>query len=147
MNIAKQALSQLLPHSGEMCLLHEVAEWDEERILCLATSHVDPANPLCFEGQLPALCAVEYAAQAMAVHGGLIAQEQRVKPKIGFLGSVRDVCLRVERLDDLPVPLEIRAVKQLADEHHCLYEFQISAGGRELVSGRAAVFLRSEEAA
>jgi predicted hotdog family 3-hydroxylacyl-ACP dehydratase len=147
MKIAKQELSQLLPHGGEMCLLHEVAEWDDQRILCLAINHVDPANPLRFAGQLPALCAVEYAAQAMAVHGGLIAQAHRGKPKIGFLGSVRDVCLRVDRLDDLPVPLEIRAVKQLADENHCLYEFQISAAGRELIYGRAAVFLRGEEAA
>lgn len=145
MKISKEELCRLVPHGGDMCLLHEVAEWDENQIVCLAINHIDPANPLRYAGHLPALCAIEYAAQAMAVHGGLIGRSKKGKPKAGFLGSVRDVKLFAERLDDISAPLEIRAVKQLADENHSLYELRVSASGRELMSGRAAVFLQSGE--
>ncbi|BCB26618.1 phosphotransferase [Sulfurimicrobium lacus] len=146
MNIAKEQLCQLLPHTDAMCLLHEVTAWDAERIACRAINHNDPANPLRHNGQLPAHCAIEYAAQAMAVHGGLAAQSG-AKPRIGFIGSVRDVRLFAERLDDIPEALEIEAVKQLADANHSLYELRVCAAGRELMTGRAAVFLQKGDAA
>ncbi len=145
MNITKDEICQMVPHSGAMCLLHEVAEWDEDQILCLATSHHDPANPLRHEGRLPALCAIEYAAQAMAVHGGLTARKHQGKPRVGFLGSVRDVKLFADYLDDIAAPLEVRAIRQMADASHSLYELRVSAAGRELMTGRAAVFLQSED--
>lgn len=144
MKLSKTELCQLVPHADAMCLLHEVTAWDAERIACRAINHNDPANPLRHNGQLPAHCAIEYAAQAMAVHGGLVAQSDS-KPRIGFIGSVRDVRLQVQRLDNIPEPLEIEAVKQLADENHSLYELRVSAAGRELMSGRAAVFLQKGE--
>lgn len=146
MKIAKAELCQRVPHTDAMCLLHEVTEWDANRIACLAVNHNDPANPLRHNGHLPAHCAIEYAAQAMAVHGGLAAQDKG-KPRIGFLGSVRDVKLFVEYLDGISAPLEIEAVKQLADENHSLYELRVCADGRELMTGRAAVFLQKGEAA
>ncbi len=144
MKISKAQLCQLVPHTDAMCLLHEVTAWDAERIACIAINHTDPANPLRHNGQLPAHCAIEYAAQAMAAHGGLAAQNGG-KPRIGFIGSVRDVRLQVQRLDDIPEPLEIEAVKQLADENHSLYELRVCAAGRELMTGRAAVFLQKED--
>jgi predicted hotdog family 3-hydroxylacyl-ACP dehydratase len=144
MKIAKEQLCQLLPHTDAMCLLHEVTAWDAERIACIAVSHNDPANPLRHNGRLPAHCAIEYAAQAMAVHGGLAAQSGS-KPRVGFIGSVRDVKLYAQRLDDITEPLEIEAVKQLADANHSLYELRVCAAGRELMTGRAAVFLQTGE--
>ena len=146
MKIPKAQLRQMIPNTDAMCLLHEVTAWDAERIACLAINHNDPANPLRHNGQLPAHCAIEYAAQAMAVHGGLAAQSGS-KPRIGFIGSVRDVKLFAERLDDIPEPLEIEAIKQLADENHSLYDLRVSAAGRELMTGRAAVFLQKGDLA
>ena len=147
MTINKDELCQLVPHSGAMCLLHEVVEWDEEQILCLAINHQDLTNPLRHEGRLPALCAIEYAAQAMAVHGGLTARKSRGKPRAGFLGSVRDLKLFADYLEDIAAPLEVRAIKQMADANHSLYELRVSAAGRELMTGRAAVFLQNGDEA
>lgn len=147
MKIAKDELCQLVPHGGAMCLLDEVVEWDEEQILCLAINHRDPANPLRHAGRLPALCAIEYAAQAMAVHGGLTARKNQGKPRAGFLGSVRDLKLSADYLEDIVEPLEVRAIKQLADANHSLYELRVSAAGRELMTGRAAVFLQTGDEA
>lgn len=146
MNISKTELCQLLPHTDTMCLLHEVTAWDADHIACFAINHSDPANPLRHNGRLPAHCAIEYAAQAMAVHGGLAARIGG-KPRIGFIGSVRDVKLHVQRLDDILAPLEIVAIKQLADANHSLYELRVCAAGRELMTGRAAVFLQRENQA
>ncbi|MDO8891812.1 MAG: hotdog family protein [Sulfurimicrobium sp.] len=147
MKITKDELCQMVPHSGAMCLLEEVGEWDDDQILCLATSHQDPANPLHHEGRLPALCAIEYAAQAMAVHGGLTARKNQAKPRAGFLGSVRDVKLFTDYLDDIAAPLEVRATRQMADANHSLYELRVSVAGRELMTGRAAVFLQTGDEA
>ena len=144
MSIDKVALCALIPHADAMCLLHQVTEWDQDRIACIAVNHNDPDNPLRHGGCLPAHCAIEYAAQAMAVHNGLAAKDG-AKPRVGFIGSVRDVKLFVERLDGIADALEIEAVKQLADANHSLYELRVSAAGCVLMTGRAAVFLQKEE--
>ncbi len=146
MKITKAELCQRVPHADAMCLLHEVTAWDADRIACLAINHNDPDNPLRHNGHLPAHCAIEYAAQAMALHGSLSAQDKN-KPRIGFIGSVRDVKLFAEHLDGIPAPLEIEASKQLADENHSLYELRVCAAGRELMTGRAAVFLQKGDSA
>jgi predicted hotdog family 3-hydroxylacyl-ACP dehydratase len=144
MSLSRDELCRCVPHAGSMCLLNEVTRWDEGRIFARAINHNDIDNPLRHGDHLPALCAIEYAAQAMAIHGALMAKEGAA-PRIGFIGSVRDVRLNVEHLDGITAPLEIEAVKQLADENHSLYELRVSAAGIELMSGRAAVFLQSGE--
>lgn len=144
MSLSREELCRCVPHAGSMCLLDEVTRWDEERIFARAINHNDLDNPLRHGDHLPALCAIEYAAQAMAIHGALMANEGAA-PRIGFIGSVRDVRLHVDHLDGIAAPLEIEAIKQLADENHSLYELRVTADGKELMSGRAAVFLQSGE--
>ena len=61
----------MIPHTGAMCLLDGVLQWDTSTIQCVSRSHRDAHNPLRIDGRLPTLCGIEYAAQAMAVHGGL----------------------------------------------------------------------------
>ncbi|MGE5128593.1 MAG: hypothetical protein ACM3IK_03120 [Sphingomonadaceae bacterium] len=131
----------LIPHRGTMSLLAEVVRFDEETITCRAVSHRDPAHPLREQGVLPALCAIEYAAQAMAVHGALT--EARA-PRAGVLAAVRDVALNVERLDDIADDLLLTARRLIGGHRQILYEFVVHAGGRELVHGRAAVVLAPE---
>jgi predicted hotdog family 3-hydroxylacyl-ACP dehydratase len=55
-----------------MCLLDDVLSWDASRIRCRSASHRTPDNPLRAHGRLGAACGIEYAAQAMAVHGALV---------------------------------------------------------------------------
>lgn len=144
MSLSREELCRCVPHAGSMCLLNEVTSWDDERIFARAINHNDADNPLRHGGHLPALCAIEYAAQAMAIHGALMAKND-TPPRVGFIGSVRDVRLHVDHLDGINAPLEIEAIKQLADENHSLYELRVSAAGKELMTGRAAVFLQSGE--
>ena len=134
-----------IPHSGAMCLLDEVTAWDDGRICCTATSHRNPDNPLRSNGRLAAVCGIEYAAQAMAVHGALIAQTQE-RPRAGFLASVRGVEAPVERLDAFDGPLSVEAERVGGDGNNVLYRFTLRCGERVLLTGRAAVMLDASAA-
>lgn len=129
-----------IPHQGSMCLLDAVKEWSDSAITCRAISHADPANPLRAEGRLGAANGIEYAAQAMAIHGALIAGDD-ASPRQGYLTSVRSVSLHVARLDDLPGELDVQAERLSGDNNNILYQFSLSHAGRCLLEGRAAVVL------
>jgi predicted hotdog family 3-hydroxylacyl-ACP dehydratase len=60
-----------IPHQGRMCLLDEVIDWDRRQIRCRSATHRAPDNPLRSHGRLGSACGIEYAAQAMALHGAL----------------------------------------------------------------------------
>jgi predicted hotdog family 3-hydroxylacyl-ACP dehydratase len=132
-----------LPHQGSMCLLDAVTEWDAQRIRCTASSHRHADNPLRAHDRLGAACGIEYAAQAMAAHGALLAGADSA-PRAGYLASVRGVELHVARLDDIAADLEVKAERLSGDGNTILYGFRVSAAGRELLSGRAAVILDAE---
>ena len=123
-----------------MCLLAAVVDWSETAISCSAVSHSDPANPLRADGRLGAANGIEYAAQAMAVHGALLAAADE-PPRQGYLASVRGVQLHVARLDDLPGELSITAERLSGDGNHILSRFAVSHAGHCLLEGRAAVIL------
>ncbi|CAN0623520.1 conserved protein of unknown function [Burkholderia multivorans] len=129
-----------IPHSGSMCLLDEVIAWDDTRICCTATSHRDPHNPLRAHGRLAAVCGIEYAAQAMAVHGAVLAAAHE-RPRAGFLASVRGVDAQVGRLDTIGSPLTIEANRIGGDGNTVLYAFSLRCDARVLLTGRATVML------
>ncbi len=128
-----------IPHRGRMCLLDEVIAWDLTRIRCRASSHLLPDNPLRAHGRLGAACGVEYAGQAMAVHGAIVAALTGTEARVGYLTSVRNLVLNVSRLDDLHETLLVSAHRLAGDEGSALYEFELTSGGRALLSGRAGV--------
>ncbi len=138
--IGRTEIAALIPHAGAMCLLDEVVSWDAAHILCRSASHRRNDHPLARDGQLPAVCGVEYAAQAMAVHGALSGPDG-TEPTGGYLASLRDVACQVERLDSLRGDLEIEAEQLLGEAGRVIYRFAIRCDGRKLLSGRAAVVL------
>ncbi|HEU4623044.1 MAG TPA: hotdog family protein [Burkholderiaceae bacterium] len=140
----RDAIAALIPHAGTMCLLDRVHTWDAERIECHAISHRDGANPLREAGRLGAASGIEYAAQAMAVHGGLLAQANGGAPTMGFLASVRDVRAYAARLDDLAGDLIVEAKRLGGEASRVLYEFSVRTHERVVLEGRAAVVLDAE---
>ena len=141
-------IAQLIPHQASMCLLDGVSAWDDQQIFCDATSHRSVSNPLRAYGRLGASCGIEYAAQAMAVHGALLAQAHGPRhaagaPKSGYLVSVRGVTLHVHRLDDLSAALAIHAERVTGDAGAIVYEFTVHEDSKLLLSGRAAVILEA----
>ena len=133
-----------IPHQGSMCLLDNVEAWDQETISCRASSHRNIDNPLRAHGQLGIACGIEYAAQAMAVHGALLAPVESSRPRVGYLVSVRGVTIAVTRLDDIHADLLITANCIMSSENNILYQFSVSAEGKILLEGRAAVVLNAD---
>jgi len=132
-----------VPHSGRMCLLSRLVSWTPERIECRATSHRDGGNPLRLNGLLPGVAAIEYASQAMALHGTLSASPGS-EPVPGFLAAVRSVQQHVARLDDIAGELSVTATKLLGDARQAQYQFVLAdEAGRALVEGRATVILNA----
>jgi predicted hotdog family 3-hydroxylacyl-ACP dehydratase len=141
MKLDHAAIALRIPHSGSMCLLQRLESHGEEQISCSASSHRDAGNPLRLDGVLPAACAIEYAAQAMALHGALAAPAGSA-PTPGFLASVRSVRLRVARLDDVAGDIQVSAQRLAGDTRQAMYSFALHAeGGALLVEGRATVIL------
>ena len=140
--LTKTEIAALIPHAGAMCLLDGVVHWDNEKIRCVSRSHRDPENPLRADGQLRAVCGIEYAAQAMAVHGAL-AGAGGAKPQAGYLASVRNVICRRSRLDDLAGELSVDAARLIGDASRAIYQFTLRVGEVEVLSGQATVVLQA----
>jgi predicted hotdog family 3-hydroxylacyl-ACP dehydratase len=142
-----------IPHQGRMCLLDEVLEWNAQHIRCRTATHRAPDNPLRSHGRLGFACGIEYAAQAMALHGALAGRAATGAAigavdalagglsRVGLLASVRDVRLTVLRLDDIESDLICEATQLAGDSLTALYEFALRDGDRRLLSGRASVIL------
>ena len=134
-------LAALVPHQGRMCLLDTVLSFDDQHVRCATRSHEAPDHPLRGVAGLRALHLCEYGAQAMAVHGGLLAWRDAAPPRAGMLVSLRQVQLHVQRIDGLAGPLEVAAERLLGGELSWQYAFRVRHAGRVLAEGRAAVVL------
>jgi len=131
----------LIPHRGAMCLLDEVIGWDAAHIHARTQSHRAATNPLRSDGRLRSVHLCEYGAQAMALHGGLLAQRDGAVAAPGLLVSLRAVRLQRARVDDLPDALDVHAEQLLAAAGGWQYAFEIACAGATLATGRAAVML------
>ena len=139
-----------------MCLLDAVISWNPERVTCRSSTHRAADNPLRAYGRLGIACGIEYAAQAMAVHGALVADGSplvsapltgapaaawaaRGSPAAGFLAAVRGVRFHALRLDDVQGDLICDAVRMAGDAATALYEFELRSETTPLLTGRATV--------
>jgi len=134
-------IATLVPQTGPMCLLDRVLEHGPEYTVCA----VDPGRSRLLagpDGNVAAWGGLEYMAQCIAAHGGLLARELGQAPKPGlFLGS-RRVRFGVGCFESG------RELRVSARHHHgerglvafdC--EIQEAMGGASLVSGRLNVYI------
>jgi predicted hotdog family 3-hydroxylacyl-ACP dehydratase len=144
--LAHPAIAARVPHQGRMCWLARLMAWSDERIVCEADNHRATDHPLRTVQGLLASAAIEYAAQAMALHGALRAEAQghAAGPVPGFLASARGVRLARWRLDDIASPLRIEAERLAGDTRQLLYGFILADGhGATVAEGRATVVLNT----
>lgn len=123
-----------------MNLLDAVLSWDSDQIHCVASSHLDPKNPLAENGILGASAAIEYAAQAMAAHGRLTASATNA-PRQGYIAGIRDIQFHVQTLNQASPAIDIQATRLMGDDDNVIYQFTVSDQGADLVTGRATVIL------
>lgn len=130
-------LCQLIPHAGSMCLLDSVIEWSTEEIRCRSTSQTALDNPLRQNNALAAINGVEYAAQAMAIHGALLGGCEE-SPTVGYLAALRDVKLMTDSLHQ-ESELVMHCRRLAGDAHGFIYAFEVRGAASLLLSGRATI--------
>ena len=135
----RAGIEALIPHAGTMCLLDRVVGWDEYTIECRTDSHRRPDNPLRFDDRLPIEAGIEYAAQALAVHGGL--HDRAATPRHGFVAVLNRVAWSGDRLDTATGELTITAEARHGGDDGRQYAFCVLADGRTLLWGEALVVL------
>jgi predicted hotdog family 3-hydroxylacyl-ACP dehydratase len=139
----RAAIAALIPHSGPMCLFDSVRYWNQTKITCVAADYHGADHPLACDGRLDAICGIEYAAQAMAIHGGLTAANYK-RPRAGYLASVRDVICYADKIDASSGELEVTAMLRAGDLAGAIYDFVVRCGTTMVLSGRATVVIDPE---
>ena len=136
------SIATLLPHAGRMRLIDRVVSYDEQAIVCESDSHRAADHPLAEAGVLSIICGLEYGAQAMAIHGALLASggSPGAPRRHGYLVAASDLRWTVERLDQCS-RLVIKALSEFRSDNQVAYRFEISASGVGLLDGRASVLL------
>lgn len=132
----REQIERRVPHSAAMCLLDSVLAWDEANIHCQARAP-DAAHPLARAQRVPAVAALEYAAQAAAVHGALL--EPADAPRAGLLAMLGEVDLPASELDPQGGALEIRAELLSRNPAGCLYAFEVRDQRACVARGRLMV--------
>ncbi|MFO1429424.1 MAG: hypothetical protein U1F76_04675 [Candidatus Competibacteraceae bacterium] len=144
MLIDRAAIQRLIPHAGTMCLLDRVIAWDETSILCETTTHREPTNPLRRQGRLAGLHALEYGAQAAAVHGGLLAATAGGQALPCYLAALRAARLYSDYLDGIAMSLQVSARRLLGNAGDCIYRIEIRADATVLAEARVTIITRPE---
>lgn len=130
-------IAQRLPHAGSMCLLNEVIQSDETSLIAQAISHRNIDHPLRIDGTISTINGIEYAAQAMAVHGSLLSEQAQS----GYIASVRNINILTPVLPEKEQPLVINVIQLMSNENGFTYQFDISCEQQSLISGKITVFL------
>ncbi|HET6599299.1 MAG TPA: hydroxymyristoyl-ACP dehydratase [Burkholderiaceae bacterium] len=134
--LSRAQIQGRIPHAGSMCLLDSVQRWDATRIVCRAKAPT-AAHPLAGAQGVPVVAAVEYAAQAAAVHGALV--DDTDSPRAGMLAKLMNVELSIARLEESGGPLTIRAELLSRVDAGCLYSFEVRDPRICLARGRLMV--------
>ncbi|MGN6808050.1 MAG: 3-hydroxylacyl-ACP dehydratase [Trinickia sp.] len=135
-----------IPHAGAMCLLAAVREWDASGIVCTAHSHAQADHPLREDGRLSSMHAIEYAAQAAALHASLTGEtvetgEARALRR-AYIAALHAVELCSHSLDHdemIRSPLEIRAQLTAAGVTAARYGFSVVCGAVCIARGTMTV--------
>lgn len=126
-------ISGLIPHGDGMVVLDEVISWDSQRICCC--SHIARGcNALIDSDSMDPVLFIEYAAQAAAVHAGLInvgLGERRP----AYIGAVKNAHWEMSSIQ-LPIDVEVSAEALMVSDSGAVYEVAVKTGGVDIFIGR-----------
>jgi predicted hotdog family 3-hydroxylacyl-ACP dehydratase len=121
-----------------MLLIDTVKCWTSTRITTTSYSHKNPNNPLCLKGSLSSLHLIEYGAQSIAIHCGLLTH----KAQEGFLATVKNAHFYVKTLHDLHSELLIESIAEHQSPQGAVYQLKIQADNLLLFTAQTTVIHR-----
>ncbi len=132
-------IAELLPHAGPMRLIARVVSHAPERTVCA----LDPAASDLFrdsDGRVPAWVALEWMAQSIAAHGGLLARASGRHPAPGMLVGAKR--LELARAAFAPGDaLEVEARFTGGAGGLASFDCTLRSGSERLASGSLSVFV------
>ena len=137
MMLDRAMIEALVPHAGAMCLIDEVQSHDDSRIVCASMRHLSLDNPLRRGGRLSAVHAIEFAAQAAALHMALRSGEDTQRS--GMLVSVHGCRLHADTLSSVAQPLRIEARRTAMVGPLASYGFLVETSAGRVAEGRLGV--------
>ena len=134
-------ITELLPHRGRAVLLDRVVSHDARTTVCL----VDPSTSVLFcdaNGFVPTPVGLEYMAQTVAAHGGLLARAAGTAVRPGFFLGSRRLDFAVARFAPGEM-LEVSATHVRGSSRVLAFDciIRAEAGGPAMVSGILTVYL------
>jgi len=123
------AVADLLPHDGNMVLLDSVLEYDDESLVAELTVRDDG---LFGDGRkIPAWLGIEYMAQTVAAHGGMMCYLAGKPINLGFLLGTRRYNSSVS---EIPVgaKLTVRVQRIVQDQGLAVFDSRVTGKGIEL---------------
>jgi predicted hotdog family 3-hydroxylacyl-ACP dehydratase len=132
-------VAELLPHAGPMRLIARVLLHEPRRTVCA----LDPAASDLFrsaDGRVPAWLALEWMAQCIAAHGGLLARASGAPPAPGMLVGAKR--LELARAAFAPGDvLEVEACYAGGAGSLASFECALRAGVERVASGSLSVYV------
>lgn len=128
-------IADFLPHGRGMSLIEKVIDWQEQNINCIGLSHKDPKNPMFANGNLQSITLIEYAAQSVAVHAGLLNAKLGTQ-RPAYIGGLKKIEIAAQYLPDRKTELRISATAELLSAGGAIYKFSISSDAELILSGR-----------
>jgi predicted hotdog family 3-hydroxylacyl-ACP dehydratase len=135
--LSRQEIERLLPQKAAMCLIDSASADEDDALICLADA-ARADHPLREPEGVAAEHAIEYGAQAAALHRCLTAREQSAAG--GLLLQIRKAEFHVRWLDRLPQPLAVSARCVLASSEAASYRFEVRSG--ETLAARGELTLK-----
>ena len=127
----------LLPHRPPMVLLDRILEHEAERTVCA----VDVTASTRFLGpdtSVPAWVGVEYMAQCVAAHAGLIAHARREPVRLGLLIGARRIDFHTEGFA-IGQTLIVTAVHAWGERELASFTCSLSDGATDRVLAEAVM--------
>lgn len=136
------AIAELLPHAGPMRLLDRVLAHDAEHTRCA----VRPRSAALFQdarGRIPGWLSIEFMAQCIGVHGGLLGRSRGEPPRVGFLVGGRELVLRAASFgEDEDLVVEARPRRSSAGLFDFACRIERARDGEVLAEGRVQCFVQ-----
>ncbi len=119
-------IAELLPHEGKMVLLDKVIDFDEKSMLV----ELKVRNDGLFgnDGSVPAWIGIEYMAQTVAAHRGMIDRIAGRPVKLGFLLGTRRFISNVDAFK-MGAVLKVKVEKLIQDQGLAVFNCQITGEG------------------
>lgn len=134
-------VAELVPHDGKMVLLDSVIEYDQESLVAEVAVRDDG---LFGDGKtVPAWLAIEYMAQTVAAHGGMMCHLAGKPINLGFLLGTRRYNCNVSFLT-VGTQLKVKVERLIQDQGLGVFLCQVSGQGVD-ISAKLNVYLPDSE--